>query len=203
MSLPDAFFSVLYELDAPHRLSQLRVSVSRFDAPDPSTPALWEGPASALFASSHAVVADPGAAPGWSPVVYGHSDEALAVSALVLALDHVEPERADALQRATRDLAGWLYTAWEHGLAGEEDCSIRAILLPSRPLRLPEAERLLELAQAELGAGDPADLHRRWTAPCCPRERLALARLERRPGWLLDVDAALSTGRLLGPAVRR
>lgn len=192
MSLPDAYFSVIYPLDAPHRLSQLRLAVSRLASP--AGPTRWEGLAQHLFATSPVVVADPASAPAWSPVIDAPGERALAVGALLLALDHVEPERAEALRQATRDVAGWVYTAWEHGLGGEQDCCVRVVLLPSRPLRLAEARRLLELAQVQLGAGDPSALDRFHPAPCCPRERLPLARLERRPGWLLDVDRALAEG---------
>ena len=207
MSLPDAFFSVIYELGAPHRLSQLRVAASRFSPLDPAVPELWEGRASALFASTHAVVADPRSTAAWSPVLYAPGsppelEHALAVSALVLDLEHVDPERAEGLRRHLLHRASLLHTTWGHGTCGEEDCCVRAILLLSRPLRLDEATTLLTLAQEQLGV-DAGPLDRPLPIPCCPRERLHLARIERNNGWLLDVDAALTTGSLPSPAVPR
>lgn len=207
MTLPDAYFSVLYDLSTPHRLSQLRVAVSRFSPLDPATPELWEGPASLLFASTHAVVADPRATAAWSPLLYApglppEPTRALAVSALVLELEHAEPERAEGLRRHLLQRASLLYTTWGHGADGHEDCGVRAILLLSRPLRLEEASTLQALAADQLGV-DPGQLGHAMPIPCCPRERTHLARIERNHGWLLDVDATLSTGRLSTPAVRR
>lgn len=207
MTLPDAFFSPIYDLSQPHRLSQLRVAASRFSPLDPAVPELWEGPASTLLASTHAVVSDPRSAAAWSPVLYtpgappepGH---ALAMSALVLDLAHVEPERAEGLRRRLLHRASLLHTTWEHGAHGEDDCCLQAVLLLSRPLRLDEATTLQALAQDQLGA-DVGPLDRPRPIPCCPRERLHLARIERNNGWLLDVDAALSTGSLPSPAVPR
>ena len=207
MSLPDAFFSAIYDLSAPIRLSQLRLAVSRFATLDQATPELWEGPATALFASTHAVVADERSAPACSPVIYTpgaprHRDHALAVTLLVLDFDHVPAERAEAVRRQIRRFASLIHTTWSHGAQGDDDCCFRVLLFLSRPLRLDEAATLQALAEEQLGAG-PSPLDRPLPIPCCPRERTHLARIERNPGWLLDVDAALSTGSLPSPAVRR
>ena len=210
MSLPDAFFSVVYDLSAPVRQSQLRVAVSRVASLDQTRPELWEGPATALFASTHAVVADKRSALAFSPVIYTpgarrHRDHALAVTLLVLDFDHVSTERAEATRQRTRALASLVHTTWSHGAQGVEDCCFRVILFLSRPLRMAEAPTLLALAHDQLGDSDPTgrQLHRLYLNPSCPRERLSLARIERNNGWLLDVDAALSTGSLPSPAVPR
>lgn len=210
MTLPDAFFSSIYDLSAPIRLSQLRVASSRFASLDQATPELWEGPATALFASTHAVVADKRSAPAFSPVIYTpgaprHRDQALAVSALVIDFDHVPAERAEATRQRIRGFASLIYTTWSHGAQGEDDCCFRAILFLSRPLRLDETPALLSLVHEQLDGSDPTgrDLHRIYLNPSCPRERLALARIEPNNGWLLDVDLALATGSIPSPVVPR
>lgn len=130
----------------------------------------------------------------YAPGARRSNEGVLAVTALVLDLDHIPAASARALVRALR-ARGWaylLYSSFSHRAAGPDDCCFR-VVLPVNRLVLPgEYTALWSTVNTALGGlADPQarDLARMWYTPACPPERLALAVYERRDGLALDVDA--------------
>lgn len=144
----------------------------------------------------------------YTPGARRGNDGVLAITALVLDLDHIPSASARELVRVLR-ARGWaylLYSSFSHRAAGPDDCCFRVVLPVHRPVLPGEYAPLWRAVNDALGGlADPQarDLARVWYTPSCPPERLAMAVYELRDGLTLDVDALAPPIPAASPAPRR
>lgn len=130
-----------------------------------------------------------------------------AMTLLVYDYDHKTPEVAREIVGALREAraAYLMATTSSHVKDGPDDCCLRVVLVPSRPIKPAEYEAVWTEVNLALGRhADPQakDLARMWYVPSCPAERQEAARYELRDGGLVDVDAILASS-MLAPKGRK
>jgi putative DNA primase/helicase len=138
----------------------------------------------------------------YSPGVTRGKRNVVDVHGVVLDYDHLVADEANRLRELLRGRAYVLYTSFSHRAKGADDCCLRVILFPTRPMTPAEFERVWSGVNEELGR--LADAHTRdasriWYLPACPPERMANARFEVRDGELLDVEDMLSRSATAAP----
>lgn len=190
------------------KVRELTVAGVLFTDERSKVPVPHEGPILTLIGSRHQPRADKRGCGAFSLVRYSAGvtrgkRNVVDVHGVVLDYDHLIADDANRLREILRGRAYVLYTSFSHRAKGPDDCCLRVILFPTRPMTPEEFDRVWSGVNDELaGLADAhtRDASRIWYLPACPPERLSHARFEVRDGTLLDVDELLS--RAAPPAPR-